>query len=128
FHAPVGRYLFVSVPEGVEGIGGYISGKPYNATFQVEPYRQALTFLGKGALLSLAGDKKVGFLVRDVDHVEIEVGRVLPNQLQHIAPMMWDFSRPNIYGGLADQVVERFIEVRDFSDKQPGKPTYDSID
>ncbi len=128
FRAPVGRYIYVAVPNGVEGIGGYISGKPYVATFQVEPYRQALTFLGKGALLPLSGDKKVGFLVRDVDHVEIEIGRVLPNQLQHIAPMMWDFSKPNIYSGLADQVVERFIEVRDYSGKQPGKPTYDSVD
>ena len=128
FQAPVGRYLYLVVPDGVEGTGGYISGKPYAGTFQVEPYRQALTFLGKGALLSLSGDKKVGFLVRDVDHVEVEIGRVLPNQLQHIAPMMWNFSRPSIYPGFADQVVERFTEVRNYRDKQPGKPTYDSID
>jgi len=128
FKAPVGRYLYVVVPENVEGIGGYISGKPYAATFQVEPYRQALTFLGNGALLSLSGDKKVGFLVRDVDHVEIEIGRVLPNQLQHIAPMMWDFSKPRVYPWLVDQVEERFLEVRDYTDKQPGKPTYESID
>ena len=128
FKAPVGRFVYVMVPENVDGIGGYISGKPYAATFQVEHYRQALTFLGKGALLSLTGDRKIGYLVRDVDHVEIEVGRVLPNQLQHIAPTMWDFSTPSIYPGLADQVVERFLEVRDYTDKQPGKPTYDSID
>ncbi|MBZ5727694.1 MAG: alpha-2-macroglobulin [Acidobacteriia bacterium] len=128
FRATVGRYIYVVVPDSVDGIGGYISGKPYAGTFQVEPYRQALTFLGKGALLSLSGDKKVGFLVRDVDHVEIEIGRVLPNQLQHLAPTMWDFSKPYVDAGLADQVVERFIEVRDYTDKQPGKPTYDSID
>jgi uncharacterized protein YfaS (alpha-2-macroglobulin family) len=128
FQAPVGRYVYVNVPEGIEGLGGYLAGKTYSATFQVEPYHQALTFLGKGALLSLAGDKKAGFLVRDVGHVEIEVGRVLPNQLQHIAPLMYDYAKPNMYSGVADQVVERFIEVRDYSDKQPGKPTYDSID
>jgi alpha-2-macroglobulin len=128
FRAPVGRYIFVTVPDGVEGIGGYIAGKPYAATFVVEPYRQALTFLGKGTLLSLSGDKRVGYLVRDVGHVEIEVGRVLPNQLQHLAPNMWDFSNPYVNPRLADQMVERFIEVRDYSDKQPGKPTYDSID
>jgi uncharacterized protein YfaS (alpha-2-macroglobulin family) len=128
FQAPVGRFIYVLLAEGVEGTGGYVTGKPFAGTFQVEPYRQALTFLGKGALLSLSGDKKIGFLTRDVEHVEIEIGRVLPNQLQHIAPTMWDFSRPNIYPGFADQVVERFLEVRDYSGKQPGKPTYDSID
>ncbi len=128
FLAPVGRFVYVVVPEGIQGIGGYFSGKPYAATFQVQPYRQALTFLGKGALLSLAGDKKVGFLTRDVDHVEVEIGRVLPNQLQHIAPEMWDYSKPYAYPGLADQVAERFVEVRDYRGKPPGKPTYDSID
>ena len=126
FLAPVGRYVFIAVKDGVEGVGGYLSGKPYISTVHIEPYPQALTFLGQGALLSMSGDKNVGFLVRDVDKVEIEVGRVLPNQLQHLAPQMWDFARAYL-GGLEDQVVERFSEIRDYSGKQPGKPTYDSI-
>ena len=112
----------------MQGIGGYMSGKPYVATVKVEPYKQALTFLGQGALLSLSGDRKVGFLARDVDKVEVEIGRVLPNQLQHLAPQMWDFSRPALYGDLEDKLVERFTTTRDYSGKQPGKPTYDSID
>ena len=128
FHAPVGRFLFLWVKEGVQGAGGYVSAKPYLATIQVAPYRQALTFLGEGALLSLTGDRKVGFLVRDVDRVQVEVGRVLPNQLQHLAPQMWDFSKPQIYGGLEDTIVERFTATRDYPGRQPGKPVYDSID
>jgi len=128
FRATVGRFVYVVVPEGVDGVGGYVSGKPYAAIFQVEPYKQALTFLGKGALLSLTGDKKLGFLTRDVNHVEVEVGRVLPNQLQHVAGTMWDFAKPGMYNGLADQIVERFVDVRHYTDKAAGKPTYDSID
>src|SRR5207249_11042700 len=65
FLAPVRRYVFVAVKDGIEGTGGYLSGKPYVGTIQVEPYRQALTFLGQGALLSMSGDKNIGFLVRD---------------------------------------------------------------
>ena len=65
---------------------------------------------------------------RDVESVEVEIGRVLPNQLQHLAPQMWDFSRPELYDDLEDQLVERFTTTRDYSGKQPGKPTYDSID
>ena len=128
FQAPVGRYLYVLVKDGVEGTGGYISGKPYITTIKVDPYPRALTFLGNGALLSLSGDRKVGFLVRDVDSVQVEIGRVLPNQLQHLAPEMWDFSRPNLYGRLEDTLVERFVSDRDYSAKLPGKPTYDSVD
>ena len=128
FLAPVGRYLHVTVKEGVPGIGGYVSGKPFVQTVRVRPYLRALTFLGQGALLPLSGDKKIGFLVRDVARVDVEVARVLPNQLQHLAPQMWDFSRPAIYGGVEDKLVERFTTTREYLDKKPGKPTYDSID
>jgi uncharacterized protein YfaS (alpha-2-macroglobulin family) len=128
FRAPVGRYLYVAVRDGIEGIGGYIAGKPYVATFKVEPYPQKLTFLGQGALLPLSGDKKVGFLSRDVDRVEVEIGRVLPSQVQHLAPEMWDFAHPYLGRDLQDKIVERFVTVKDFSGQAPGKPTYDSID
>jgi uncharacterized protein YfaS (alpha-2-macroglobulin family) len=70
----------------------------------------------------------VGFLSRDVESVDVEIGRVLPNQLQHLSPQMWNFSRPAIYDGLEDRMVERFTTTRDYSEKEPGKPTYDSID
>ena len=128
FRAPVGRYLFVAVKEGVQGTGGYITAKPFIAIVRVQQYRRALTFLGQGSLLSLSGDRKVGFLVRDVRRVEVEIGRVLPNQLQHLAPQMWDFSRPALYANLEDKLVERFTVTRDYGAAQPGKPTYDSID
>ena len=127
FNAPVGRYLFLLIKSGVEGTGGYISGKPFTATIQVSPYREALIFIGKGALLSLGGDRKVGFLVRDVARVQVDVGRVLPNQLQHLAPQMADFSKPQI-DGAEDSIVERFTTTRDYQDRTPGKPVYDSID
>ena len=127
FLAPVGRYLYFVVNDGIQGTGGYISGKPYVGTIEVQPYRQALTFLGQGALLSMSGDKKVGFLVRDVDKVEIEVGRILPNQMQHLAQQMFDFSRPQIYG-LEDRLVERFTMTRDYRGHAPGKPIYDNVD
>ncbi len=128
FTAPVGRYLYVVVKPEVQGTGGYISPKPFVATLRVRPYPMALTFLGQGALLPLSGDRKVGFLARDVGVVQIEIGRVLPNQLQHLAPAMWDFSRPAVYGNLEDKLVERFVSTRDYSATPPGKPTYDSVD
>lgn len=128
FQAPVGRYLYVLVRDGVEGTGGYVSGKPYVTVIKVGPYPRALTFLGEGALLSLSGDRKVGFLARDVAKVQVEIGRVLPNQLQHLAPQMFEFARPGLWGGVEDRLVERFTSDRDYTGQTPGKPTYDSID
>ena len=69
----------------------------------------------------------MGYLTRDVDMVEVEVGRVLPNQLQHVAPQMWDYAKPEL-GDLENSIVERFTVKRDYRGKTPGKPTYDSID
>ncbi len=40
---------------------------------------------------------------------------------------MWDFSKPQLYS-LEDSIVERFTATRDYRGRQPGKPTYDSID
>ena len=128
FRAPVGRFLHVTVRDGVQGTGGYLAGKPYVATVKVGQYHRALTFLGQGSLLSLSGEKTIGFLSRDVEQVDVEIGRVLPNQLQHLAPQMWDFSRPSLYENIEDKLVERFTTTRDYSGKEPGKPTYDSID
>jgi alpha-2-macroglobulin len=128
FNAPVGRYLYVMVKDNVQGTGGYISAKPFLATIKVVPYPQTLKFLGQGALLPLSGDRTVGYLARDVSRVQVEIGRVLPNQLQHLAQAMWDFTRPSLYPDLEDKLVERFVTTRDYSSKPPGKPTYDSID
>jgi hypothetical protein len=128
FDAPVGRYVFVLVREGIEGTGGYVSTKPFTSVFQVEPYPKALKFLGEGALLSLSGDKKVGYMVRDIDNVDVEVGRVLPNQIQHLAPLMWDYSHPGIYGDISNKLVERWNVARDYTGKPAGKPTWDSVD
>jgi uncharacterized protein YfaS (alpha-2-macroglobulin family) len=128
FRAPVGRYVHVLVQQDVQGTGGYVSGKPYAEAVKVDPYPRALKFLGEGALLSLSGDRRVGFLTRDVDTVEIEIGRVLPNQLQHLARAMWNFAQPNLYGDNEDALVERQTMRRDYRGRTPGKPTYDSID
>ncbi len=128
FNAPVGRYIFVSVAEGVAGIGGYVSGKPFASTLQVLPYPQALRFLGEGALLSLRGDKKVGYVTRDVDYLQVEVGRLLPNQLHHLSARMFEYAKPNFEDELTDSVTDRFTFDRDYRGKAHGKPTYDSVD
>ena len=41
-------------------------------------------YSGQGALLSMSGEKKVAVLVRDLPGMRVEIGRVLPGQLQHL--------------------------------------------
>ena len=89
---------------------------------------RALTFLGQGALLSLTGDTQ-GRLpgARCRRKSTSKSAACCRTRLQHIAPQMWNFSRPSL-DHLEDRLVERFTTRRDYSDHAPGKPTYDSID
>ncbi|WP_051711147.1 alpha-2-macroglobulin family protein [Andreprevotia chitinilytica] len=129
FEAPVGRYLFVKVDQGVAGFGGYQSGKETTAVIKVAPYPQTVKLLSQGALLSLNGEKKVAFVARGLDGVRIEVGRVLPNQLHHLVDQNHgDFAKPELSQEFIDSLTERLIETKPLPPGQPGKPFYDSID
>ena len=90
-------------------------------------YRPALTFLGEGALLSLSGEKKVGFLARDVSRVEVEIGRLFPTSfsilrrrcgISHARALR----RPRRKDRRA---LSRYARLQPGG---PGKPRYDSID
>lgn len=130
FKAPVGRYVYLQVQGGVQAVGGYQSKEAFTGVLQVRPYPRALKLLSQGALLSLSGDHKVGFLARGVSAAEIEIGRVLPNQLHHLADMgrNQSFSNPQLGASLENRLVERFTETRALTATGPGKPVYDSID
>ncbi|WP_137937154.1 MG2 domain-containing protein [Chitinivorax sp. B] len=130
FKAPVGRFLYLQVNEGVQAFGGYQSGKTQGFVVEVQPYPQALKVLGQGSLLSLTGEKKVGFMARGLDKVNIEIGRLLPNQLHHLVQQQGGnmFTHPNLADYEMDRLVDRYVEDRDLDARDPGKPVYDSID
>ena len=129
FKAPVGRKLYVKVDAGIQAFGGYLSQKPSLATVEVMPYPQAVKLLSEGALLSLSGDKKLAFMTRGVNGVNIEIGRVLPNQLHHLVDQNRSgFATPDLYDGEMDKLVERMVEKRPLPVSEYGKPSYDNID
>ncbi|MBB5020041.1 hypothetical protein HNQ59_003349 [Chitinivorax tropicus] len=129
FKAPVGRFIYVQIDKGVQAFGGYQSGGIHDFIVQVEPYPQALKVMGQGSLLSLAGEKKVGFMARGLETVNIEVGRFLPNQLHHLVQHGGNlFTQPDLADYEMDRLVERYTEDRSLDARDPGKPVYDSID
>jgi uncharacterized protein YfaS (alpha-2-macroglobulin family) len=129
FKAPVGRRLYVKVDAGIQAFGGYLSQKPSLTTLEVMPYPQVVRLLSEGALLSLSGDKKLAFMTRGVKGVQIEIGRVLPNQLHHLVDQNRSgFATPDLYEGEMDKLVERMVEKRLLPVSEYGKPSYDNID
>lgn len=124
-----GRYLLVRVAKGMKTPGGYQMGEPYQRIVKLKPFPPELSIVGQGALLALSGEKKLPILVRDLPGVQLEIGRLLPAQLQHlISQSEGSFENPRFYNGIeADDLVDRF-EKKIPLNLRPGKPHYETVD
>src|SRR2546429_8745549 len=59
-------------------------GETWDRTAAIPPFPREIKILGSGSLLSLSGDRRISIYSRDVPALLVEVGRVVPNQLQHL--------------------------------------------
>ena len=84
YDADPGRYLYVRVSKGLRSFGGYVLGQTWDQTVLIPPFPKEVKILGSGSLLSLSGDRMISFYSRDIPVLVVEVGRVLPDQLQHL--------------------------------------------
>jgi uncharacterized protein YfaS (alpha-2-macroglobulin family) len=129
--ADVGRYVYIRVAKGMKSFGGYILGNGSHAIVKVPPFPSELKILANGSLLSMSGEKKISVLSRDNPAVLFEVGRVLPDQMQHlVAQNNGSFAKPDFYSCIGrDDISERFTEVRQIpGDTVPGKAHYEAFD
>ncbi|QLG96281.1 alpha-2-macroglobulin family protein [Pseudomonas yamanorum] len=129
FKAPAGRALYVRVPANLEAIGGYLAKNPTASLISMPAYPRTLQFLSDGALLSLNGEKRLGFMARGVPGAHVEIARVLPNQLQHLVDQSsGSFARPNFANDYFDRMVERQSLDIPLSAADPSKTLYDNVD
>lgn len=131
YRAEVGRYVYVRVNKGVRSFGGYVLGQLFNTVAEVPEFPRQLKILSQGALLSMSGEKKVPLYARDVDAVRFEVGRVLPDQLQHLVSQSGgDFRNPDFNNDRfsEDNISERFTETRDLPKLPHGQSKYFAFD
>jgi uncharacterized protein YfaS (alpha-2-macroglobulin family) len=129
FHAEPGRYVFVKVNKGVHSFGGYVLGKGRTDVVQVPEYPHILRFMADGALLSLTGEKRVSVVARNVPGMELEIARVLPDQLQHLVSFnRGTYAKPELYSFSPDQITERFVQKTPFAEGDPVKAHYEGVD
>nr|WP_320012686.1 alpha-2-macroglobulin [uncultured Desulfobulbus sp.] len=126
---PVERQLLIKIDDSIEALGGYQMKQPQLSLVTTGKYPQVVKLLGDGALLSLHGDKRVGFLAQGVPGVRVEIARLLPRQLHQLVEQNYGrFAQPQIYDESFDRLVERETYTRVFTDPDPATPVYDSID
>lgn len=82
--AEPGRWIAVRISKGLKSFGGYELEKSSERVLQVPDYPAELRLVGKGALLAMNGQKKLNVFTRDLPGIKVEVGRLLPGQLQHL--------------------------------------------
>lgn len=129
FKADAGRFLLVRLPKGLKSAGGYQLGAARDEILQVKQFAPELTIMSRGSLLALSGEKKLPIIVRDLPGIHIEIGRLLPQQLQHlITQSQGSTSKPEFFPTVTpDNLTERFEKKLSLSLK-PGKTHYETVD
>ena len=129
--APPGRFLFVRLKKGVQAFGGYLLAKDYDVINRIPDFPIDLGIMHNGSILSLSGEKKLSVYARGIEAIRFEVGRVLPDQINHlVSQTQGDFTSPEFmnYQFNQDNITERFSEVRELQAAAPGKARYASFD
>ncbi|HQS59511.1 MAG: hypothetical protein B7Y56_10285 [Gallionellales bacterium 35-53-114] len=130
FKADAGRQVYLKISKGVKSGGGYLLAKDVDRTIRVQPFPKQLRIMASGSLLAMSGEKKLPVLARDVAAMQIEIGRLLPQQLQHLVSMTeGSFSRPDFaYNFNESNLTERYTEVVEFPGGVEGRPQYSAVD
>ncbi len=122
--------VYFRVSGGLKSFGGYILGAGRTDIFAVPDYPKLLHFMADGSLLALSGDKRISVVARNMPGMKLEIGRVLPEQLQHLVSLNnGTYSHPELNGQFgADNIVERFSEKHPFPAGKPGDAHYEGVD
>ncbi|WP_456299701.1 MG2 domain-containing protein [Paraburkholderia bannensis] len=130
FHAEPGQRVYVRIAPGLKSFGGYMLGQASVQTFTVPDYPKLLHFMADGSLLSLSGSKRISVVSRNLPGMQLEIGRVLPDQLQHLVSFnQGSYTRPDLgYSFSEDHIVERFEQKRVFPKAGPGQAHYEGVD
>lgn len=131
YRAEPGQYIFIKVNKGLKSFGGFLMRDHYVNMIRVPAYPELLKFMAKGSLLSLDSDRRVSVTARDVPGMEMEIARVLPDQLQHLVTLTeGSYENPlfDSYRISPDHITERFVEKLPFNNSEHGKVHYEGID
>lgn len=131
YQADPGRYLYIKIDAGLQSFGGYVLGDAVERIMQVPEFPRELSILHEGSLLSMSGEKTLSLFARNLPAMRVEIGRLLPRQLQHLVTQTsGSFGTPqfNNWAFEAANITERFYEVVRLQQGDPGKAQYESID
>ena len=128
---PPGRFLYVRVDGGLEGLGGFILKQPCSNIVKVPGYPQEVRIMHDGSVLSQSGERKLSILTRGVDCIEYRLGRVSPDQINHLVSQSdGNFQNPIFrnYNFGEDNLSRVTYKTVQINDSQNGRAGYLAFD
>ena len=129
-NAAPGEYIYVKLDKGLKSFGGYVLGQSVERILQVPEYPRELHIAQQGSLLAMSGSKSLTVMTRDVPTLCVEIGRLLPQQIQHlVSQTQGAFSAPNFKGWNfdADDITEKFSKTYSLPALKPGTAHYETV-
>ena len=126
-----GRYVYVKVKKGLKCYGDFILAKDFDHVARVPEFPTELKIMADGSILSMSGEKKLSLVSRDVEAIRFQIGRVIPNQINHLVSQSGgDIKLPefNNWNFGEDNITEKFSEIRPLNKVEYGKTQYSSFD
>ncbi|CAM2870256.1 alpha-2-macroglobulin [Legionella worsleiensis] len=131
FVAQPTRFIYIKIDKGMKGFGDFTLKYDYTAVIPVPSFPKEISFLHKGSLLALSGEKKLSVLVRGVTAVKFDFARVLPDNInQLVTQTQGDFNNPYfINPNFSEQNISQiFSETQHFYSTDPSKQEYTALD
>lgn len=131
FRANQGRRLLVRLPAGLESRGGFRMTVPYETIIYVPRFPQEMNIVGEGGLLSLSGERQLGFQTRGVHGIEVEVHQLFEDQIVHLVSQTYGRMRDASFaGGMFGElnISKKHTRKVMIAEKDPAKAAYASLD
>lgn len=131
FTAPTPGYIYIKIDKGMKAFGDFTLSNEYATVIPIPALPKEISFLHKGSLLALGGEKKLSVLVRGVPAVKFDFARVLPENInQLITQTQGDFNNPYFINPTFNQqnisTISSDIQQFDISDL--AKQQYTALD
>jgi uncharacterized protein YfaS (alpha-2-macroglobulin family) len=132
YTAPSGRYLYVAQKDQIEAFGGYMIKSGTRLVVQVPQVPKEVKIMHEGSLLAMSGEKKIALYSNDLEYVQFEIGRIIPDQVNNLITQtqedMKDISFGDSEGFGLENISSIYHEVRKLAKLEPGQIQYFSFD
>ncbi len=126
FELKPSTYYILSIEKGIKSASGFVLADTFEKVIYASPFPKKLKLMHDGNILSLSGEKKLNIYSTNVREIEVEIGQLLGDQVQHILTQTnGDYANPrfrNEYQFSKENLAhfERTkIKVLHASDKKP---------